>query len=1017
MACVEEKKLPGGLGGKAERAQLLFPGHKGHTLDPLDWRSFRAQAHRMMDDILDYIKDIRERPVWQPIPDEVRARFRDTLPAGPSSLAEVHQEFMNYVLPFTVGNVHPGFMGWVHGGGTPVGMLAEMLAAGLNANVGGRDHIPIEIERQIVRWMQAVFGFPDTATGLFVTGTSMANFIGLVIARDATLGYHVRRQGLGEKSIRLRAYSSTAVHGCVGRAFDLCGIGRDALHLIRADSRFRVDLATLEKAIQTDREAGFQPFLIVGTAGTVDTGAIDDLEGLADLAHREKLWFHIDGAYGALAKMAPDLAPKLRGIEQADSLAFDFHKWGQVPYDAGFILVRDGTLQRNAFAVSSAYLRRAAKGLAAGEFWPCDYGPDLSRGFRALKTWFTLKVYGAAALGGAISRACSLARYLERCIKVTPELELLAPVELNIVCFRYRAEDSDQINARIVVELQESGDVVPSTTIVNGRLAIRAAIVNHRTGQEDIQRLVERTVALGRRLNNSIVLSPSASENGLDVPPRAKWEAELEDIDNQLASNPASIDLCCRRAFLLYELGRLVDAQNQYIKVLERKPDHLPALQNLGNVLVASGHTKAARTVYQEAVARHPGDPVSCVSFGNLLLSESEILEVSGQFEEAMQCKVEARGHYEHALRLRPSFPQAHEGLYYLLKYAGEEQEAAWHRREAFRDRSVIPLLYRGKGAPISVLLLASTTGGNVRLQGFVDDRVFQLFIVCPEFYDLSVPLPPHQLVVNGIGDPEMSPGALEDARSLLGLTHAPVINPPAAVLATGRRENAKRLSGLPGVVTPITALMTREQISGSSAATTLARLGFEFPMLFRAPGFHTGMHFVRVESAAALPEALESLPGRDVIAMQYLDARGPDGKTRKYRVMTINGEIYPLHLAISSHWKVHYFSAEMADNAAYRAEDAAFLEDMASVVGPVAMRALRQIQATLGLDYGGIDFGLNQRGEVLLFEANATMAVNRPAPDERWDYRLPAYERIHAAVQKMLIERACPKRDIATAH
>jgi aromatic-L-amino-acid/L-tryptophan decarboxylase len=1019
MACIEEQtKTPGVPKGAAKRAQLLFPGHKEHTLDPPDWESFRAQAHRMMDDILDYIKDIRERPVWQPIPDGVRARFRGALPVGPSSLAEIHQEFMNYVLPFAAGNVHPGFMGWVHGGGTPIGMLAEMLAAGLNANVGGRDHIPIEIERQVGRWMQAVFGFPDTAAGLFVTGTSMANFIAMVIARDATLGYEVRCEGLGEKSTRLRAYCSTAVHSCIGRALDLCGIGSDVLHLIPADNRFRLDLAMLEKAIQTDREAGFHPFLVVGTVGTVDTGAIDNLEGLADLAHREKLWFHIDGAYGALAKMAPDLASKLHGIERADSLAFDFHKWGQVPYDAGFILVRDGALQRNAFAASSAYLRREAGGLAAGEFWPCDYGPDLSRGFRALKTWFTLKFYGAAALGAAISRACSLARYLERRIQVTPELELLAPVELNIVCFRYRAEDSDQINARIVVELQESGSVVPSTTIVNGRLAIRAAIVNHRTGKEDIQRLVERTVAVGSRLNHGLASSTSLSVDGLEVSPRAKWEAELQDVDNQLASNPASIGLCCRRAFLLFELGRLADAQNQYIKVLERKPDHLPALHNLGNVLVASGHTKAARIVYREAVTKHPDDPVSRVSFGNLLLSESEVLEVSGRLEEALQCKFEARGHYEHALRLRPGFPQAHEGLSYLLKYDGEEQEAAWHRREAFRDRSVIPVLYRGKGAPVALLLLVSTTGGNVRLQGFVDDRIFQLFIVCPEFYDLKVPLPPHQLVVNGIGDPEMSPAALDAARSLLGLTAAPVINPPAAVLATSRRENAKRLSGLPGVVTPNTALVTREQISDSDGATTLARLGFEFPMLLRAPGFHTGMHFVRVENAAALPEALEALPGQEFIAMQYLDARGPDGKTRKYRAMTINGEIYPLHLAISSHWKIHYFSAEMADNPAHRAEDSAFLDDMPNVVGPIAMTALRQIQATLNLDYGGIDFGLNHRGEVLLFEANATMAVNRPAPDERWSYRLPAYERIQVAVQKMLIEKAglCEKQDTATA-
>jgi aromatic-L-amino-acid/L-tryptophan decarboxylase len=1020
MKCVEDKKTPPIPQSEREKAELFFSKHEHQSLDPSDWDSFRTQAHRMLDDILDYTKNVRERPVWQPIPDEVRARFGAALPAGPSSLAEVHQEFMNYILPFAAGNVHPGFMGWVHGGGTPVGMLAEMLAAGLNANVGGRDQIPVEIERQIARWMQAIFGFPESAAGLFVTGTSMANFIALVIARDAALGYDVRRHGLAATQKRLTAYGSTAVHGCVGKAMDLCGAGSDALRLIPTDDRRRLDPTALEEALQGDREAGFQPFLVVGTAGTVDTGAIDDLAGLADLAHREKLWFHVDGAYGALAMMAPDLAPKLRGIDRADSLAFDFHKWGQVPYDAGFILVRDGALQRKAFAASSAYLRREARGLAAGSPWPCDYGPDLSRGFRALKTWFTLKVYGTEAMGATVSRTCALARYLEHLIRDAPELELLAPVELNIVCFRYRAEDSDRVNARIVVELQESGSVAPSTTIVDGQVTIRAAIVNHRTGEDDIGRLIERTLTLGRALKSSAVGRFNAPKTAAEILPRAKWEAELQDVQNRLASDPASISLRCRRAFLLFELGQLVDARNEYIKVLERDPNNLWALHNLGNVLAATGHREAARTAYREAVTRHPNDPMSRVSFGNLLLYESEELEVHGRGHEALQRKRQAREHYEQALRVRPDYPQAHEGLSYLLGHLGEEGKAAWHRREAFRNRSVIPLRYRGERAPVSLLQLVSTIGGNVRLQGFLDDRIFQTFLLCPEFYGPNTPLPAHQLVVNGIGDADVSPGALAAAQSVLTRSTAPVINTPAAVLATGRSDNAKRLSGLPGVVTPITASLTRDQLCHSEAAATLACLGLGFPLLLRALGFHSGLHFLRVESFEALPAALAELPGQELIVVQYLDARGPDGKTRKYRAMMINGEIYPLHVAISSHWKIHYFTAEMADNPEHRAEDAAFLENMPGVIGPIAMNALQQIQSVLGLDYGGIDFGLNARGEVLVFEANAAMAVNPPEPDDRWNYRLPAYQRIHTAVQRMLIERAgcgnLPHLDLAIA-
>jgi glutamate/tyrosine decarboxylase-like PLP-dependent enzyme len=468
------------------------------SLDPADWAAFRAQAHLMLDDMLGYIEKIRERPVWQQIPTEIRTRFRSSAPRTGEELAAVHEEFMQNVLPYTQGNVHPGFMGWVNGGGTPVGVVAEMLAAGLNANLGGRDHIPVEVERQVTAWVREIFGFPQGATGLFVTGTSMANLIAVLIARDATLGFDVRASGVAAEPRRLTAYTSNAVHGCVPKAMDIAGLGSDALRQIPTDSRFRIDLAALAEAIQRDREAGFTPFLVVGTAGTVNTGAVDDLAGLADLCQREKLWFHVDGAFGALARLAPDLAPKFDGIERADSLAFDFHKWGQAPYDAGFILVRDGEAHKNAFALPAAYLQRAERGLAAGSPWPCDFGPDLSRGFRALKVWFTLKVYGTEALGASISRCCALARYLEERIAATPELELMAPVELNIVCFRYRAEDTNRVNDAIVVALQESGVVAPSTTRIAGRTAIRAAIVNHRTSRAEIDALVDGVLALGR---------------------------------------------------------------------------------------------------------------------------------------------------------------------------------------------------------------------------------------------------------------------------------------------------------------------------------------------------------------------------------------------------------------------------------------------------------------------------------------------------------------------------------------
>jgi glutamate/tyrosine decarboxylase-like PLP-dependent enzyme len=462
----------------------------------------------MLDDMLGYVENIRERPVWQPIPDEVRARFRSPVPRQGEELAAVHAEFMEEILPYAQGNAHPGFMGWVNGGGTPVGMVAEMLAAGLNANLGGRDHIPVEVERQVTRWVRELFGFPETASGLFVTGTSMANLIAVLIARDAALGFEVRGNGVAADTRRLTAYTSSAVHGCVPKAMDIAGVGSDALRLIPTDSRYRIDLAALAEAIARDRAAGLTPFLVVGTAGTVNTGAIDDLDGLAELCRREKLWFHVDGAFGALAWLAPELAPKLNGIERADSLAFDFHKWGQAPYDAGFILVRDSETHKQAFSLPAAYLQRAQRGLAAGSPWPCDFGPDLSRGFRALKVWFTLKVHGTAAIGASIARCCELAHYLEARVNAEPELELMANVELNIVCFRYRRvgsvdfsrDESNRLNDAIVVALQESGVVAPSTTRIKGLTAIRAAIVNHRASRKEMDALVDGALAHGRRL-------------------------------------------------------------------------------------------------------------------------------------------------------------------------------------------------------------------------------------------------------------------------------------------------------------------------------------------------------------------------------------------------------------------------------------------------------------------------------------------------------------------------------------
>jgi hypothetical protein len=314
---------------------------------------------------------------------------------------------------------------------------------------------------------------------------------------------------------------------------------------------------------------------------------------------------------------------------------------------------------------------------------------------------------------------------------------------------------------------------------------------------------------------------------------------------------------------------------------------------------------------------------------------------------------------------------------------------------------------YRGSEPPIPILELVAIGSGNTRIKNFLSDTVFKRYLVATEFYETSTPLPPHQLIVNAIGDADAAGVALTGAEALIACSTAPVINSPAAVLATGRCAIAERLAAVPGVVTARTLNLPRESLDAPDAGSTLSSHGFEFPLLVRTPGFHGGENFLRVETAGGLPTALAELPGDELTVMEFLDARGADGKTRKYRVMMIDGVLYPLHAAISHDWKIHYFSAEMADNAEHRAEDAAFLADMRGVLGPRAMAALEGIQQTLGLDYGGIDFGLNREGEALVFEANATMAVLPPEEDARWDYRRPAVENILRAIRKMMVDRA----------
>lgn len=366
-----------------------------------------------------------------------------------------------------------------------------------------------------------------------------------------------------------------------------------------------------------------------------------------------------------------------------------------------------------------------------------------------------------------------------------------------------------------------------------------------------------------------------------------------------------------------------------------------------------------------------------------------------------------ARLFYAAMLRADPESREAHAGLYYAYSALGDSNLAATHLGRAMQWPAIVKLPFHGKGKPVPVLLLLSLNAGNVLIQRFLNDRIFQTYVMFVESYDEAIAFPEHRLMVNGIGDADVRSEALKAAECVLARSAAPVINRPDRVLATGRCENARRLGRIAGVVTPRIAPFRREQLMNADAGRQLRAQGFEFPLLVRAPGFHMGKNFVRVGTQEELSASVAELPGSEVLVMQYLDGCASDGTIRKYRVMMVGEALYPVHLAIARQWKIHYFSAEMAENGEHRAEESRFLCDMEAVLGRRAMKALRAIQKTMGLDYGGIDFGLNARGEVLLYEANATMAVYRPDADPKWDYRGDSVERIFAAVRDLLLSRA----------
>lgn len=474
------------------------------TLDPHDWEEVSEIGQRMLSEMMQYLKNISSKPVWTKVPEEIKEQFEQPLPVEPQPLTEVYEEFKETILPFSLGNTHPRFWSWVIGTGTVEGMLAEMLAAGMNSNVGIGDQSPMYVDKQVVNWCKEMMGFPAESSGALVNGASTANLNALITARNAMSDY-IRIRGIQIYSGKLVMYASAETHSSIQKAAEIIGIGSEAVRKVNVNEQYEMDIQHLEELIRKDKIIGNIPFCVVANVGTVNTGAIDPLQEIFMVCMKYNLWFHIDGAFGALAKLLPEYSNKLMGIELADSIAFDLHKWMYMPYDVGVVLVKNENKHRQAFAQHPDYVLYHDRGIAAGPEPPFDFGFDMSRGFKALKVWMSLKEHGIKKYRRLIRQNIRQAKYLEQLISEQTSLELMAPVNLNIVCFRYNPGmmmkgELSELNKEILMRLHEAGIVAPSYTKLNQEYCLRVAIVNHRSKMKDFDLLVKEVLRIGNEL-------------------------------------------------------------------------------------------------------------------------------------------------------------------------------------------------------------------------------------------------------------------------------------------------------------------------------------------------------------------------------------------------------------------------------------------------------------------------------------------------------------------------------------
>jgi aromatic-L-amino-acid decarboxylase len=475
------------------------------TLDPENWDEFRALAHRMVDDALDYLQNVSKRPAWQPMPDHVRGSFFEPVPRESTAPAAVYDDFRRRIMPWTNGNIHPRFWGWVQGSGTPLGMMADMLGAAMNPHVAGFDQPAARVEEQILHWAAELMGYPGSASGLMVTGGSMANILALAVARHAKCGFDIRESGLQSSPDRLLVYGSSETHAWALKGLEFMGMGRNAFRSVPVTADYTMDLMELRKMLRDDLNAGFRPICVIGTAGTVNTGAFDDLEALAVIAREHDLWFHVDGSFGAWTRISPRFASLVAGIEKSDSIGVDFHKWISLPFDCACLLVRDSARHRETFASSASYLTPSKRGVIAGGLPFASLGLDLTRNFKALKVWMQFKTAGVDHLARVIEQNVDDVQYFAERVRNSSEFELLAPAPANVACFRFVGPglsdaELDQLNTELLLRIQERGIAVPSGTTINGKFALRVANVNHRSTRQDFDALLDAAGTLGKQI-------------------------------------------------------------------------------------------------------------------------------------------------------------------------------------------------------------------------------------------------------------------------------------------------------------------------------------------------------------------------------------------------------------------------------------------------------------------------------------------------------------------------------------